>query len=148
VDILQGMKIPKESYNKIRGQYYSTVILNKLELLRSSSKERILGVLDEDLYIPSAGFVYGDMDYDGKVAVLSLNRLKQQSLDIFDDEKLFLSRTLKEAVHQLGHLLGLKHCPNPKCVMHFTNSVLEADRKSEKFCDNCRRKIELEILIE
>lgn len=143
VDILQGMKIPRESYNMIRGQYYSTVILNKLELLRSSSRERILGVLYEDLYVPSAGFVYGDADYEGKVAVLSLNRLKQQSLDIFDDEKLFLRRTIKEAVHQLGHLLGLKHCLNPKCVMHFTNSLLEADCKSEKLCDNCKRKIEL-----
>lgn len=148
VDILQGMKIPKEAYNRTRGQYYSTVILNKLELLRSSSREKILGVLDEDLYIPSAGFVYGDADYDGKVAVLSLHRLKQQSLDMFDDEKLFLFRTVKEAVHQLGHLLGLKHCPNPRCVMHFTNSLLEADGKSEKLCDNCKRKVEPQILIE
>ncbi len=148
VDILQGMKIPKEAYNQTRGQYYSTVILNKLELLRSSSRERILGIMDEDLYVPRAGFVYGDADCDGKAAVLSINRLKQQSLDIFDDEKLFLSRTVKEAVHQLGHLLGLKHCHNPKCVMHSTSSLLESDEKSEKFCDNCKRKIQLEILIE
>jgi hypothetical protein len=28
-----------------------------------------------------------------------------------------------ETVHELGHLLNLGHCPNPRCVMHFSNSL-------------------------
>ena len=140
VDILQGIRIPRESFNPKRGQFYSTVIMNKLVLLRSSPREKILGIMEEDLYIPRMSFVMSDADYQAKVAVISMHRLRLQSLDIFDDEKLHFSRTLKELVHNLGHLLNLKHCPNPKCVMNLTDTLLEADGKSEKFCDNCKRK--------
>jgi len=140
VDILQGIKIPRESFNPTRNQYYSTVILNKLELLRASPREKILGIVDEDLYVPRLSFVLSEADPQGKVAIISTHRLKQQSLDIFDDEKLYFSRTVKELVHNLGHLLNLKHCANPKCVMHVSDTLLEADEKSEKFCDNCKRR--------
>jgi len=140
VDILQGIKVPRESFNPMRGQYYSTVILNKLVLLKSSPREKVLGITDEDLYVPRVSFVLSDADPQAKVAVISMHRLRQQSLDIFDDEKLHFSRTLKELIHNLGHLLNLRHCANPKCVMHVTDTLLEVDVKSEKFCDNCRRK--------
>ncbi len=145
VDILQGIKIPRESFNPTRNQYYSTVILNKLELLRASPREKILGIVDEDLYVPRLSFVLSEADPQGKVAIISTHRLKQQSLDIFDDEKLYFSRTVKELVHNLGHLLNLKHCANPKCVMHESNTLLEADEKSEKFCDNCKRTAGIQL---
>lgn len=145
VDILQGIRIPRESFNPKRGQYYSTVILNKLDLLRSSPREKILGIMDDDLYVPSLSFVLSEANPQAKVAIISTNRLRQQSLDIFDDEKLYFSRTIKELVHNLGHLLNLKHCLNPKCVMHFSDTLLEVDGKSEKFCDNCKRKAGIAI---
>jgi archaemetzincin len=140
VDILQGIKIPQESFNPRRNQYYSTIIMNKLELLRSSPREKILGLMDEDMYIPSMSFILSEADPHSKVAIVSTHRLRQQSLEIFDEEKLYFARTIKELVHNLGHLLNLKHCPNPKCVMHFSQTIFEVDGKSEKFCDNCKRK--------
>jgi archaemetzincin len=144
VDILQGIRIPQEAYNQQRGQYYSTVILNKLDLLRANPREKILGVIDEDLYVPSLNFVFGEADPLSKVAVISLFRLKQENYDATDEEGLYFSRLSKEAVHELGHLIGFKHCPNPRCVMYFSNSLLETDRKNEKFCDNCLRKARVE----
>jgi archaemetzincin len=146
VDILQWIKLPQEAFNQKRGQYYSTVILNKLELLRASPRESIIGIVDEDLYIPALDFTYGEADPSSKVAVLSIYRLRQQSLDIYEDENLFFSRAIKEAAHLLGHLFDLKHCANPKCVMHFSASLLETDRKSDKLCDNCKRKAKIETL--
>ncbi|HEX9912779.1 MAG TPA: archaemetzincin family Zn-dependent metalloprotease [candidate division Zixibacteria bacterium] len=144
VDILQGIRIPQEAYNQQRGQYYSTVILNKLDLLRANPREKILGVIDEDLYVPSLNFVFGEANPLSKVAVISLFRLKQENYDATDEEGLYFSRLSKEAVHELGHLIGFKHCPNPRCVMYFSNSLLETDRKNEKFCDNCLRKARVE----
>jgi archaemetzincin len=144
VDILQGIRIPQEAYNQQRGQYYSTVILNKLDLLRANPREKILGVIDEDLYVPSLNFVFGEADPLSKVAVISLFRLKQENYDATDEENLYFSRLSKEAVHELGHLIGFKHCPNPRCVMYFSNSLLDTDRKNEKFCDNCLRKARVE----
>jgi archaemetzincin len=141
VDILQGAKLPPEAYNEQRGQYYSTVILNKLEILRSAPGEKMLGVVDEDLYIPTQNFVLGEADPIGNAAVISLFRLKRENYEMLDEEKVLFSRAFKEAIHQLGHLLGFADCRNPKCVMYLPNDALDVDRKGTKFCDNCLRKV-------
>lgn len=143
VEILQAVQIPPEAYNEKRGQYYSTVILNKLELLKSDDKERILGLLDEDLYIPTLNFVFGEADPDSKVAVISIYRLKQEYYGLPEDELLFFERVYKEAIHELGHTMKLVHCTNPRCVMYFSQTMLDTDRKSKKMCDNCQRKLQI-----
>jgi len=141
VDILQGAKIPQEAFNQQRGQYYSTVILSKLELMKSAPGEKMLGVVDEDLYTPSRNFVIGEADPAGKSAVVSLFRLKRENYEMLDEEKVLFSRMLKEAIHQLGHLWGFEGCRNPKCVMYLTDNVTEVDGKGTKFCDNCLRRV-------
>ena len=117
VDILQGARLPQESLSEQRGQYYSTVILSKLEILKSSPGEKMLGVADEDLYIPTQNFVFGEADPVGNVAVISLFRLKRENYELLDEEKVLFSRSLKESIHQLGHLWGFADCRNPKCVI-------------------------------
>jgi len=145
VDILQGMKIPQEAFNQQRGQYYSTVILTKLELMKSAPGEKMLGLVDEDLYMPSRNFVIGGADPVGKSAVVSLFRLKRENYEMLDEEKVLFSRILKESIHQLGHLWGFKDCRNPKCVMYLTDNVIELDSKRIKFCDNCLRKVKVRL---
>ncbi|MGB8658070.1 MAG: archaemetzincin family Zn-dependent metalloprotease [Candidatus Zixiibacteriota bacterium] len=143
VDILQGTKIPQEAFNQQRGQYYSTVILSKLELLKAAPEERMLGLVDEDLYVPSRNFVIGEADLAGKCAVVSLFRLKRESYEMLDEEKILYARLLKEVIHQLGHLWGFEDCRNPKCVMYLTENVTEVDRKGTRFCDNCIRRVKV-----
>jgi archaemetzincin len=143
VDILQGAKIPQEALNQQRGQYYSTVILNKLELMKSMPDEKMLGVVDEDLYVPSRNYIIGEADPTGKCAVISIFRLKRENYEMLDEERILYNRTLKESIHQLGHLLGFEDCRNPKCVMYLTDKVMEVDRKGTKFCDNCLRRVKV-----
>jgi archaemetzincin len=47
----------------------------------------------------------------------------------------------KETLHELGHILGLEHCPNPRCVMSFSNSIYDVDRKEARFCEMCKKKL-------
>lgn len=54
---------------------------------------------------------------------------------------LFHERALKEAVHELGHFYGFVHCVNPKCVMHFSNSLQDTDYKDSHFCPECTNKL-------
>ena len=39
-----------------------------------------------------------------------------------------------EAIHELGHTYGLGHCADPRCVMWFSNTLSETDRKGTEFC--------------
>ena len=143
LEILPGMELPQEAYNEKRGQYYSSVILSKLELLKADDRERVLGITEEDLYVPTLNFVFGESDPESGVAVISLFNLKQDYSGITPTETMYFERIFKESVHELGHTMNLNHCPNPKCVMYFSNTILDTDRKGVKFCDNCQRNIRL-----
>jgi archaemetzincin len=81
--------------------------------------------------------VFGEAECPGKTAVISVHRLKPEFYERKPDEDLLLERTTKEAVHELGHTFGLQHCPNPFCVMYFSNSIFETDRKQSLFCNKC-----------
>ncbi len=133
--------VPERTYNPRRGQYHSTRILQKLERIERMDDELLLGVIDEDLYVPELNFVFGEADMMARVAVIGLPRLRQEYYGLDPDRDLFLLRAAKEAVHELGHTCGLGHCPDRKCVMHFSNSLQETDVKSRAFCAACRKKV-------
>jgi archaemetzincin len=73
----------------------------------------------------------------GAAALISLWRLKPEFYGEQPDFALYVLRALKEAVHELGHSLGLQHCPRSLCVMHFSNSIFDTDKKQSFFCDQC-----------
>ena len=130
--------LPAEACDEEREQYLSNIILAKIHSYADSvSADRILGVVDVDIYMPPLNFVFGQAESPGKVALISLWRLRPEFYKRKPDLELFMERSTKEAVHELGHTLGLKHCSNPFCVMYFSNSVFETDRKQSLFCNKC-----------
>lgn len=134
-------EVPQRAYNPKRRQYLSTAILSELRKDIPLDAERVLGVTNFDLYVPSLNFVFGEADLRGKVAVISLCRLHQSYYGLPEDSKLFKDRMIKEAVHEIGHTYGLGHCQNSKCVMFFSNRLMDTDRKGKDFCNRCRRKL-------
>ena len=50
---------------------------------------------------------------------------------------------LKEMIHELGRVYGLDHCSYPKCIMYFSNSISDTDRKTAEFCDICKNTLEI-----
>lgn len=139
VDILQGIKIPNEAYDVIKGQYFATMILQKLELLKASEKEKILGIIEDDIYSTRQHSLVSDVDAVGGTALVSLYQLKQQFYGLPDDEKLIYHRLVKEATRVVGALFSIPYCRNPKCVMYNSNEMFDIDQKTEKFCDICKR---------
>jgi archaemetzincin len=119
--------LPARAWNEKRRQYLSTALLDALARAKRPEWERLLGVADVDLYVPSLNFVFGEGDSTRGVGVLSLTRLHGPST-------LFRKRAATEAVHELGHTYGLTHCDDPHCVMWFSNTLTETDRKGTDFC--------------
>ena len=142
----ETMSIPESAYNPVRGQYNSSIVLTNMKRFadRKAVYNRILGVTNADLYVPHLNFVFGEAEFPGKYAIISLFRLRPEFYGERPNRKLFLERALKEAVHELGHTFGLKHCRNSSCVMFFSNSIIDTDRKSSSFCENCIKKLRIE----
>ncbi len=141
VSLAKGEALPKEAYDASRRQYLSPSILVRLAESGGLGSRIILGVMDEDAYTPGLNFVFGQADSGAGVALISLKRLRQDFYGLPPNERLFMERALKEAVHELGHLFGLGHCADAGCVMHFSNSLADTDRKSHNFCQRCRKQL-------
>ncbi|HWR82934.1 MAG TPA: archaemetzincin [Candidatus Deferrimicrobium sp.] len=141
VDILKGMKLPPEAYNIARSQFYAAVILAKLERAKASSREKVLAVCEEDLYLPDEAHVLSHIDTLSGTAIISLYHIRQEFYGLPEDESKVYPRLFKEAVHRVAHLLQLSECRNPKCVNYFSQIMLDIDSKGEKFCDVCRRQL-------
>jgi archaemetzincin len=135
------MELPPDAFNVERSQFLATCILEKLGSLVPPDEGRVLGITEVDLYVPDLNFVFGLADVNGTAAIISICRLREEFYGLACDEDLFMRRMVKEALHELGHSFGLGHCQNPCCVMFFSNSLSDTDRKKESFCAVCQERL-------
>ncbi len=137
----EAIPVPAQAYSPRRRQYLAESFLPLLQVRRPSRKELILGVTAVDLYVPALNFVFGLADSRQKTCVISLARLDPKFYGRPGAPRLFQARVLKEAIHELGHLLGLSHCSDPDCIMFFSNTLADTDRKGPDFCPTCQRRL-------
>jgi|SRR5262245_61421003 len=127
--LAEPVALPESAFDRARGQYGAERLL---AAARSLDGRRLLGITARDIYAEGLNFAFGLADAPGRAALISLFRLHAGP-----DPHAVHARALKEAVHELGHTLGLGHCENPRCVMHFSNSLEDTDRKTWRLCDPC-----------
>ncbi len=121
------LELFKQAFDIRRNQYNAEILLKYLTA--NKNKELALWVTERDIYISGMNFIFGLAQYLNG-SVLSIFRLSNKEL------------VEKEAIHEVGHVLGLKHCNN-NCVMQYSNSLLEAEIKSSCLCKECREKLML-----
>ena len=133
---------PTHLFDKARKQWISDSLLDwLLETNEPDITTKVLAICDFDAYSDELNFVFGEAHLGGRVAAIYLHRLRDEfyvrKLD--KNNNLFEQRVIKEAVHELGHTFGLRHCQISKCVMHFSNSLQDTDLKDDKFCERCNK---------
>jgi len=137
------IELPANALNKLRGQYNGSMILDYLSKKFEDFEGKVLGIMKEDLYAPGLNFIFGQAELNGKTAVISICRLDPSFYGEKRDTSKLIERTEKEAIHEVGHLFGLLHCSNPTCVMSFSNTIMDVDRKSKNLCDICKIQLGL-----
>lgn len=124
-------------YDDFRGQAWSTAILARLLERRPAPGAVLLGVTELDLYVPVFTFVFGEAQLNGPCGVISAHRLREEYYGLPPDEDLLVERLLKEALHELGHTQGLRHCTEWRCAMSSAHSTERIDLRQAAFCREC-----------
>jgi len=137
----RALRVPRTTLNSVRKQLFFNTLVARVAATAPSADGVRLALTDFDLYKTSHQFVFGDASEDVRVAVVSTHRLRSEFYGERADANLLFQRTLKEAVHDLGHAFGLKHCFNARCAMYYSNSIYDTDNKLSHFCDSCEKRV-------
>ncbi len=125
------------AYDAKRRQHDSSELLRELLNQKPFWSSIIVGVTDVDLYSSILNFVFGEAQFNGSAAIVSCRRLRDTFYGLPDNPVRVLDRLEKEVVHEIGHVVGLTHCPDYRCVMHASACVEEIDLKTVVFCRGC-----------
>jgi archaemetzincin len=152
VTVLGKQKIPQSFFVTIKTpRYRADSIIQYLRNTKPDTIDYMVGITgfdvsatkyDDDGHILKPIDKYTDwgvfgLGYvGGPSCVVSTFRLKA------DNKKLFTERIKKVVVHELGHNLGLPHCPNKNCVMRdAVEKISTIDDEGLSLCGDCRKNI-------
>jgi archaemetzincin len=133
-------QIPTNLFDNTRNQYLSDQLLTWLQhTLEPSMDTKVLAVCDFDAYFGKYNFCFGEAIIGGNVAAIYLERLlPSNSIDNGSSQSLLQNRIVKEAIHEIGHTFGLRHCLRDFCIMFKSKTILDTDKKNKDFCVSCQ----------
>lgn len=125
------------AHDPCRKQYRSMDVLEMLVRQSPGDALKLLAVTERDLFVPVLTFVFGQAQLGGRVALMSLARLRQEFYGLPTNGELLLARAAKEALHESGHMFGLVHCEDRSCAMSLATNVRQIDGKQAAWCGAC-----------
>jgi archaemetzincin len=118
-------------------QILCAYVLDRVVKRRPENAVAVLALTTIDLWPGEDwNFVFGQASLEDRVGVWSLYRYG----DPQEEYPLYLRRTLKVAVHETGHMLGMLHCTAYRCGMNGANNRPEMDATPLAFCPECAAK--------
>jgi archaemetzincin len=150
--LLSKQEIPQQFFVNIKSpRFRADSIIRFLKNKTNDSLQFIVGITGFDIsttkYDENGNILKPENKYTdwgvfglgympGPSCIVSTYRLKTP------DKKLFYNRVKKVVVHELGHNLGLDHCPDKQCVMtDAVEKISTIDNEPLQLCDKCSDKV-------
>jgi archaemetzincin len=119
-------------------QILTTFVLDLLKQRRPDDAVAVLALTAADLWPgENWNFVFGQASLGDRVGVWSIYRLGNPRTE----PATCLLRTLKVAVHETGHMMGIPHCTPYECGMNGSNHIVENDERPLWFCPEDEMKV-------
>lgn len=138
---LPSEALPADAYYAPRKRYRAERLLDHLEARTPTDAQVVIGLTTADIST-TKGQIYdwgilGLATISGQQCVISRFRAQRGA----KDARHVRQRLAKTVVHEVGHTIGLPHCPNHGCVMEDgKGSVLTTDHERD-VCADCRARV-------
>lgn len=139
--IVQRHGFPASARSARAGAYQAHVLLEWLDSLAIPSGGKVMGITEADIVTrkgdrPIWG-ILGMASLDGRCSVVSTYRMRRKWENGGASDALVRDRLWKVAVHELGHTLGLDHCPKIGCLMEDGHGTVKTVDRDTALCDLC-----------
>jgi archaemetzincin len=138
VRVLACQELPKAAYYPPRKRYRAERLLAYLNQRMPTDGWRILGLTEVDISTTKDQFpdwgVMGLGELPGTATVISSFRCRKKARN----QSHAIERLAKVAVHEIGHTLGLPHCPTRGCLMEDAMGKVITTDQERDFCPVCR----------
>ncbi len=138
-EVLSARDQPVSAYDERRFQHNAGTLLKAFEAISFGDFDKVVAVLNVDLFAPIMSYVFGEARQGGKLALVSLFRLQTKPDGVTCPSSLIYERAAKVALHELGHLYNLVHCEDHGCLMHFAGEIGQLDQIPLYFCRYCSK---------
>ena len=136
-EVLAPVEPPAAAFDESQARYNAAKILGCLESGLYDNYDKVIGVFNVDLFIPTFAYVFGEAKQGGKHALVSLFRLAKEKEGHSQPSAALYERAAKVALHELGHLYNLTHCEDKSCLMHYSGGLADLDTIPLYFCRYC-----------
>jgi archaemetzincin len=137
---------PPAAESTDRGRYRAERLLEWLGTLPIAPGGKVMGVTEIDIVAPKGKIrnwgILGMGSIDGRCSVISTYRMKRKWENGGAAGSLVRERLWKVAIHELGHTLGLEHCPKVGCIMEDGHGTVKTTDRDKELCDACARRFE------
>ncbi len=140
--MLARTPLPRDAYYAPRSRYRAEKLLDHLQTALPEDGFRVLGLTGHDISTTKDDYedwgILGLATVDGEACIISSFRTKKGAKSP-EHARIRLGKT---AVHEIGHTLGLPHCPNAGCLMEDARGTVTTTDGEYDLCHDCRAKLE------